>query len=84
MIVSRFIKKSLIKTLVFVSAAWLGATSITYAQAPIELEVGNWVASAGSLSVNAMDPWKKLVEEKTNGRVYHAGIGIPAYYYDTA
>ncbi|NYT61676.1 TRAP transporter substrate-binding protein DctP [Alcaligenaceae bacterium] len=95
-------------TLAVASALWLGAASTAHAQKPIQLELGNWLASTAAISVGAMEPWKKLVEEKTNGRVkvnlyhggvlgssravlddvrggvYHVGMAIPAYYYDTA
>ncbi|NYT61675.1 TRAP transporter substrate-binding protein DctP [Alcaligenaceae bacterium] len=101
---SKFIQK----TLTVASALWLSAASTAYAQEPIQLEFGNWLASTGAFAVGAAEPWKKLVEEKTNGRVkvnlyhggilgssrstlddvrggvYHVGISIPAYYYDTA
>ncbi|NYT61673.1 TRAP transporter substrate-binding protein DctP [Alcaligenaceae bacterium] len=60
------------------SVLWLGVASSAYAQAPIELEFGNWIASTSSVTVNALEPWKKLVEEKTKGRVkvnlYHGGV----------
>lgn len=96
------------KTLAVASVLWLGSASTAYAQEPIQLELGNWLASTAAISVGAMEPWKKLVEEKTNGRVkvnvyhggvlgssravlddvkggvYHVGMAIPAYYYDTA
>lgn len=100
--------KFLKNTLVVASTLWLGSASTAYAQKPIQLELGNWLASTAAVSVGAMEPWKKLVEEKTDGRVkvnlyhggvlgssrsvledvrggvYHVGMAIPAYYYDTA
>ncbi|NYT61674.1 TRAP transporter substrate-binding protein DctP [Alcaligenaceae bacterium] len=95
------------KTLVAASVLWLGAASTAHAQEPIQLELSNWLTSAAAISVGAMEPWKKLVEEKTNGRVkvnlyhggvlgtsktvledvkggvYHVGMAVPAFYYDT-
>jgi TRAP-type C4-dicarboxylate transport system substrate-binding protein len=85
----------------------LGASSMVRAGEPIQLDLGNWLPSTHHLSTNAFEPWKKMVEEKTKGRikvnlyhggvlgsskavlndvkggVYHVGLMMPAYYYDT-
>lgn len=56
----------------------LGAAPTVHAQEPIQLEFNNWTASTGAVAVGAFEPWKKLVEEKTKGRVkvnlYHGAI----------
>ena len=90
-----------------VTALILGAAPGVRAAEPIQLEFGNWVPSTHHLAVNAFEPWKKIVEEKTTGRVkvnlyhggvlgtskavlndvkggvYHVGIMVSSYYFDT-
>jgi len=43
----------------------------------IEMNVGNWQPSTHHYVYNVLEPWKKYVEEKTNGRIkvnlYHGG-----------
>jgi len=52
--------------------------SVAWSAEPIQLEFGNWVPSTNNIAVNAFEPWKKLVEKETNGRVkvnlYHGGV----------
>lgn len=45
-----------------------GGGSLSAAE-PIELDLGNWAPSTHHLAINAFEPWKKLVEERTNRRV---------------
>ncbi|MBI5912757.1 MAG: TRAP transporter substrate-binding protein DctP, partial [Betaproteobacteria bacterium] len=56
----------------------LGAAPGVRAAEPIQLDFGNWVPSTHHLSVNAFEPWKKMVEQKTQGRVkvnvHHGGV----------
>ncbi len=90
-----------------VTALILGATPGAWAAEPIQLDFGNWTPSTHHLAVNAFDPWKKMVEEKTKGEVkvnvhhggvlgtskatlndvkggvYHVGLMVSGYYYDT-
>lgn len=52
----------------------------------IELTINNWAASTHHYAYNVYEPWKELVEEKTNGQVkvnlYHgASLGKPASVY---
>lgn len=85
----------------------LGVAPAARAADPIQLDLGSWVPSTHHLAVNAFEPWKKIVEEKTTGRVkvnvyhgsvlgaskatlndvkggvYHVGIMVSSYYYDT-
>ena len=85
----------------------LGVVPAARAADPIQLEFGNWLPSTHPQAVNSLEPWKKLVEEKTQGRVkvnlyhagvlgtsravlndvkggvYHVGLMVAAYYYDT-
>lgn len=93
---------------VMISTALFAAASIPAGAAePIQLEFGNWLPSTHPQSVNSFEPWKKLVEEKTKGRikvnlyhggtlgtsravlndvkggVYHLGLMVSAYYFDT-
>lgn len=35
----------------------------------IELDINNWTSSTHHYAYNVFEPWKELVEEKTNGRV---------------
>ena len=48
------------------------------ADAPIELNLNNWAPSTHHLATNAFEPWKTLVEQRTNGRVkvnvYHGAV----------
>ncbi|WP_418319819.1 TRAP transporter substrate-binding protein DctP [Piscinibacter sakaiensis] len=45
---------------------------------PIRLDLGNFLPSTHHLNVNAYEPWKKMVEEKTQNRVkvnlHHGGV----------
>jgi len=56
----------------------LGVAPAAQAAEPIQLDLGSWVPSTHHLAVNAFEPWKKIVEEKTSGRVkvnvYHGGV----------
>ncbi len=89
------------------TALILGTAPGSWAAEPIQLEFGNWLPSTHPQSVGSLEPWKKLVEEKTQGRVkvnlyhggvlgtsravlndvkggvYHVGLLVAAYYYDT-
>ena len=65
------------------SAAWvmallLGAAPTVRSAEPIQLDLGNWAPSTHHLAVNAFEPWKKMVEQKTQGRVkvniHHGGV----------
>lgn len=52
----------------------------------IELNVNNWSASTHHMAYNVYEPWKELVEEKTDGRVqvnlYHgASLGKSSSVY---
>ena len=90
------------------AATALAAAPGVRAADPIQLEFGNWLASTAPQSRLSFEPWKKLVEEKSGGRVkvnlyhggvlgtsravlndvrggvYHVGLLVDAYYYDTA
>lgn len=54
------------------------ASAVHAADKPIQMEVNNWLASTAAATVGAWEPWKKLVEEKTQGRVkvnlYHGAV----------
>jgi len=67
-----------INALVLGSIVALSMAPAAHAEKPIQLEFNNWLASTAAVSVGAFEPWKKLVEEKTNGRVkvnlYHGGV----------
>ena len=60
------------------TALILGGAPAAWAADPIQLDLGSWVPSTHHLAVNAFEPWKKIVEEKTSGRVkvnvYHGGV----------
>ncbi len=66
------------KTLAVALLSVLGAVPVVRAQQPIVMEFNNWLASTGAVSVGAFEPWKKLVEERTKGRIkvnlYHGGV----------
>jgi len=61
-----------------VTALILGVGPAARAADPIQLDFGNSWPSTHHLAVNVFEPWKKIVEEKTKGRVhvnlYHGGV----------
>ena len=99
--------KSISTFAALVTALILGAVPGVRAAEPIQLDLGNWTPSTHHLAVNAFEPWKKIVEQKTQGRVkvnvhhggvlgtskatlndvkggvYHVGLMVSGYYYDT-
>jgi TRAP-type C4-dicarboxylate transport system substrate-binding protein len=60
------------------TALILGVAPVARAAEPIQLDFGSWQPSTHHTAVNAFEPWKKIVEEKTSGRVkvnvYHGGV----------
>jgi len=61
------IHKILIARWTVAVAALVSAAAM--AAEPIQLDLGNWTPSTHHLAVNAFEPWKKLVEDKTQNRV---------------
>lgn len=45
------------------------ASGVAMPAEPIQLDLGNWAPSTHHLAINAFEPWKKLVEDKTQNRV---------------
>ena len=67
------------KTLLLGTLLAVGAWSTAHAaDKTYEIDFNNWLASTSAIAVGAFEPWKKLVEEKTDGRVkvnlYHGGV----------
>ena len=57
--------KSISTFAALVTALILGAVPGVRAAEPIQLDLGNWTPSTHHLAVNAFEPWKKIVEQKT-------------------
>ena len=70
--------KSISVFVALVTALILGAAPGVRAAEPIQLDLGNWTPSTHHLAINAFEPWKKIVEQKTQGRVkvnvQHGGV----------
>ncbi len=70
--------KSISTFAALMTALILGAPAGAWAAEPIQLDLGNWAPSTHHIAVNAFEPWKKMVEEKTKGRVkvnvHHGGV----------
>ena len=73
-----FMLKSISVFVALGAALTLGAAPGVRAAEPFQLDLGNWTPSTHHLAVNAFEPWKKIVEEKTKGRVkvnvHHGGV----------
>lgn len=47
----------------------VGAVSTSHASEQYQADFGSWLPSTHALNVNAFEPWVKLVEQKSKGRV---------------
>ena len=56
----------------------VGTAPTSHASEQYQADFGSWLPSTHALSVNAFEPWVKLVEQKSNGRVkitlHHGGV----------
>ncbi|MBI5720887.1 MAG: TRAP transporter substrate-binding protein DctP [Burkholderiales bacterium] len=61
-----------------VAALVLTGGAAVRAAEPIQLDLNNWAPSTHHLATNAFEPWKKLVEERSGGRmkinVHHGAV----------
>lgn len=72
-------RRQLNKALLLGGLLTLGmSATVQAADKTYELDFNNWLASTSAIAVGAFEPWKELVEEKTDGRVkvnlYHGGV----------
>lgn len=59
----------LLSMLVFILVACSSENAQSDSEEPIELVVNSWFASGEDVPENVWEPWKKYVEERTDGRV---------------